>query len=252
MTITFLGTGTSQGVPVIACNCKVCRSADPVNKRLRSSVHIAHKSASVVIDAGPDFRQQILRENIIRLDAVLLTHQHRDHIAGLDDIRSFNFIQQCAMPVYGSQPVIDQLKCEFHYAFEKNYPGVPQFDIHKITAKPINISGINILPIEFMHYKMPIYGFRIEDFTYITDANYISPESFKKIEGTSILVINALHKTRHISHFNLQQALEIVDKLGPKQAYLTHISHNMGLHREVEKELPKNVHLAYDGLKIEI
>ncbi len=252
MIITFLGTGTSQGVPVIACNCKVCRSDDPFNRRLRSSVHIVHNSTSLVIDSGPDFRQQMLRENISRLDAVLLTHQHRDHIAGLDDVRSFNFIQHSAMPVYGSQPVIDQLKLEFHYAFENSYPGVPQFDIHEITEKPLDISGISVLPIEFAHYQMPVYGFRIEDFTYITDANYISPESYKKIKGTNILVINALHKTRHISHFNLQQALEVIDKIHPKQAYLTHISHNMGLHQEVEKELPNHVHLAYDGLKIEI
>ncbi len=252
MIITFLGTGTSQGVPVIACACRVCRSDDPLDKRLRASVHIATETCSLVIDSGPDFRQQMLRENITRLDAVLLTHQHRDHIAGLDDVRSYNFLQRQPMPVYGNNAVLEYLKCEYHYAFENNYPGVPQFDIHEITGTPLTISGTTILPIEVKHHKLPVYGFRVGDFTYITDANYIPPESAKKIKGSRILVINALHRSPHISHFNLMQALEEIKKLKPERAYLTHVSHHMGLHREVEKELPENVHLAYDGLKIEI
>ncbi len=252
MIITFLGTGTSQGVPVIACNCNVCKSEDRLDKRLRASVHIAAGACSLVIDSGPDFRQQMLRESISRLDAVLLTHQHRDHIAGLDDVRSYNFIQRQPMPVYGSRAVLEYLKCEYHYAFENNYPGVPQFDMHEIKGDPLNICGITVLPIEVKHHKLPVYGFRIGGFTYITDANFIPPESVEKIKGTHTLVINALHRSPHISHFNLEQALKEIEKLKPERAYLTHISHHMGLHREVEKELPENVHLAYDGLKIEI
>lgn len=252
MIVTFLGTGTSQGVPVIACRCRVCKSEDALDKRLRTSVHISTPTASLVIDTSPDFRQQMLRENIVRLDAVLFTHPHRDHVAGLDDVRSYNFVQKQAMPLYGSKEVIEYLKCEFHYAFENDYPGVPQFEIHEITGKPMIISGTTVLPFDVMHYKMRVNGFRIDDFTYITDANHIPTETFRKIEGTHTLVINALHKTQHISHFNLKQALEVIAQVNPKKAFLTHISHNMGLHHEVEKELPGNVYLAYDGLQIEV
>ena len=252
MIITFLGTGTSQGVPVIACKCRVCKSRDPLDKRLRTSVHIATGSCSMVIDAGPDFRQQMLRENITRLDAVLITHQHRDHVAGLDDVRSYNFIQHMPMPVYGNKEAMEYLKCEFHYAFENDYPGVPQLDLREIKGDPLNISGIQVLPVEVKHHRMSVFGFRIRDFTYITDANFIPPGSLKKISGTRTLVINALRKEPHISHFNLSQALEVIEDLKPERAYLTHISHRMGLHRDVERELPAHVHLAYDGLKIEV
>ena len=253
MIITFLGTGTSQGVPVIACDCPVCQSIDFRDKRTRTSVHIKTKKASVIIDSGPDFRHQVLRERIPQLDALVFTHEHKDHTAGLDDIRSFNFKQKIDMPIYGRQHVINQLKREFAYIFEElQYPGVPKVDTRIIDSEPFDIHGETLTPIEVFHHKLPVLGFRVQDFTYITDANAIPDQEKPKIEGSKVLVLNALQKEPHISHFNLDQAVEVVADLKPQQAYFTHISHKLGMHRDIEDILPKNVALAYDGLKIEI
>lgn len=250
--VTFLGTGTSQGVPVISCNCKVCKSKNPKDQRLRTSVFVEVNGLNIVIDSGPDFRYQVLRSEIQKLDAILFTHQHRDHLAGLDDVRSFNFKQKKTMPIYGNAMVIDQLRREFHYVFENNYPGIPQLDVHQIDDRPFVIDALEIVPIEVMHHKLPVLGFRIEDFTYITDANSISEKEMEKIKNTKILVLNALQKNAHRSHFTLDEALEVIEKVKPEKAFLTHMSHNMGLHEEASQELPKNVYLAYDCLSFSI
>lgn len=253
MKVTFLGTGTSQGVPVIACDCEVCSSLDFRDKRLRTSIHIENDGLSLVIDSGPDFRQQMLRERINKLDALIFTHEHKDHTAGMDDVRAFNFKQLIDMPVYGHQRVVDQLKQEFAYIFtNKAYPGVPRIKTYIIDNQPFNIGSTTIIPIQVMHYKLPVFGYRIKDFTYITDANYISSEEIEKIKGTRILVMNALQQDDHISHFNLSQAVELIKELNPDQAYLTHISHRMGLHHKINKTLPENISLAFDGLKITV
>lgn len=253
MTVTFLGTGTSQGVPVIGCNCEVCTSLDFRDKRLRTSVHLAVDGLSVVIDSGPDFRQQMLREGIGRLDALIFTHEHKDHTAGMDDVRAFNFKQQADIPVYARKKVLEQLKQEFSYVFvNKGYPGVPQIATNQIDNSPFVIENTLFTPIEVLHYKLPVLGFRIKDFTYITDANYISPEEMEKIKGSKVLVINALQQEDHISHFKLSQALQVIDAIRPERAYLTHISHRMGLHKEVSEMLPNHVMLAYDGMKIKL
>ncbi|WP_291720925.1 MBL fold metallo-hydrolase [Bernardetia sp.] len=258
MKITFLGTGTSQGVPVIACNCEVCNSLDYRDKRLRVSIHIEVENKegeekSFIIDTGADFRQQCLRERITKLDAVLYTHQHKDHTAGMDEVRSFNFVQQKDMPIYARQPVLEQLKREFAYIFaEYKYPGVPSVETHSIENETFEIEGVTITPIDVLHYKLPVFGFRIGDFTYITDVNFISDQELEKVKGTKILVLGALQKEQHISHFTLQEALDVIEKLQPQKAYLTHISHKMGLHKEVSEELPANVEIAYDGLQIKI
>jgi phosphoribosyl 1,2-cyclic phosphate phosphodiesterase len=248
--VTFLGTGTSQGVPVIACECEVCQSPDPQDKRLRTSVFIEVDKHHIIIDTGPDFRYQVLRAGINRLDAILYTHEHRDHIAGLDDVRSFNFKQNMAMPIYGNHLVIEQIKREFHYIFESNYPGIPQLEIHEIHNQRFEVGNLSVLPIQVLHHKLPVFGFRIHDFTYITDANSIPEAEYAKIYGTKILVINALQKDDHLSHFTLSEALEVVERVKPEKAYFTHISHNLGLHKDIAKELPANVMLAYDGLSL--
>jgi phosphoribosyl 1,2-cyclic phosphate phosphodiesterase len=251
--VTFLGTGTSQGVPVIACSCDTCRSIDPRDKRLRSSVLIESEGKSIIIDTGPDFREQMLRENIRNLDAILYTHEHKDHTAGLDDIRSFNYLRQKPMDVYAEPQVIHSLQIEFAYIFaEKKYPGVPQVEIHSIENQSFKIDGIDIIPIRVMHYRLPVLGFRIGDFTYITDANYISKEEKEKIIGTRHLVISGLRRQKHISHFSLEEALRHIAELSPKHAYITHISHQMGKYEDVQKDLPLDVMLAYDGLQIEM
>lgn len=246
-----MGTGTSQGVPVIACDCHVCQSNNLKDKRLRSSILIEYPNATFVVDTGPDFREQMLRTKTKRLDAILITHAHKDHIGGLDDVRAFNYKQRSSIDVYAKSEVQESIKREFSYAFAKNrYPGVPKITLHTIENSPFLINKIQIIPIEVLHYRIHVVGYRFGDFTYITDANYISDEEKKKIMGTKILVINALRKEKHISHFTLNEALEIISEIKPEQAYLTHISHLMGLHLDVEKELPPNVFLAYDGLQI--
>ena len=252
MKVTFLGTGTSQGVPVIGCQCHVCVSEDPKDKRLRSSVLLEIGETTLVIDTGPDFRQQMLRENVAKVDGVLFTHEHRDHIAGLDDIRAYNFILQKPMDVYAEERVFRALNYEFPYIFaEKKYPGVPQVNVNLISTYTFNINGIDIIPIRVMHYRLPVLGFRIGEFAYITDANYISEDEMEKLIGVKYLVINALRKEKHISHYTLEQALNIIRQLSPKRSYLTHLSHQMGLHESVQMELPANVQIAFDGLMIE-
>lgn len=251
MKVTFLGTGTSQGVPVIGCDCVVCSSLDFRDKRLRSSIAVEIQNQVFVIDTGPDFRQQMLREKIQKLDAVLFTHEHKDHTAGLDDIRSYNFLQKKDIPIYGTRKVLQQIQREFAYIFEAvKYPGVPSVQIHEITKNPFNIGDLTITPIQVLHYKLPVLGFRFEDFTYITDAKYIEDEELEKIKGTKVLVLNALQQTHHLSHLTLKEALEWVEKIKPEKAYFTHISHKLGCHHEIEQDLPENVQLAYDGLKI--
>ena len=220
---------------------------------MRSSILIETDQQTIVVDTGPDFRQQMLQNRVKKLDAVLFTHAHKDHTAGMDDIRSFNFLQKMDMPVYGRQDVLDQLKREFSYVFaEKKYPGIPQVTTHPIANEPFTIGAIQITPIEVMHHRLPVLGFRVANFTYITDANYISDASKEKIKGSSVLVLNALQKAPHMSHFTLDQALEVIEELKPKSAYLTHISHRMGKHREVSTGLPDHVKIAFDGLRLTV
>lgn len=252
MKVTFLGSGTSQGVPVIGCTCEVCTSLDFRDKRLRSSIQVEISNQSFVIDTGPDFRQQMLRERVKRIDAILFTHAHRDHTAGLDDVRAYNFMQRMDMPVYGQQQVLDQLRVEYAYAFAKDsYPGIPRLLLELIDEAPFSINGVDILPLPVMHLKLPVLGFRFGNFSYITDANFIPAETFEKLQGTEILILNALQREPHISHFNLREALLMVEKIKPKITYLTHISHKLGTHAAVSKELPAGVMLAYDGLQLE-
>ncbi|MFD3409065.1 MBL fold metallo-hydrolase [Aquirufa sp. HETE-83D] len=247
--VTFLGTGTSQGIPMIACNCSVCTSTDERDKRLRVSIQVEIGGKSFIIDTGPDFRQQVLRAGVKRVDAILYTHEHKDHTAGMDDVRGFNYHQQSTIPLYARAQVIEQLKREFAYAFGENkYPGVPEIDVYEIDGQPFTVQGIDIQPIFVKHYYLDVLGFRFGDFAYVTDANFIAPEEQDKLRNLDVLVINALRKTTHISHFTLAEALDLIAELKPKQAYITHISHQMGLHAEVQKELPSNVSLAYDGL----
>ncbi len=251
MKVTFLGTGTSQGVPVIACDCLTCQSEDSRDKRLRASIHLQVDQLSVVIDTGPDFRQQMLRQNIKQLDAILFTHEHKDHIAGLDDVRAFNFKQNKSMPIFCAAPVEEALKREFHYVFSgSNYPGIPKLTIHSIQNKTFELENISITPIQVMHYKMPVFGFRIGNFAYITDAKTISEEELQKLSGVKTLIVNALHLKEHISHFNLKEALDFIQKINPERAYLTHISHLFGKHEDILKMLPEHVYPSYDGLEI--
>lgn len=253
MKITFLGTGTSQGVPVIGCSCEVCQSLDYRDKRLRSSIHIQVDELSLVVDTGPDFRQQILRERINKLDGVLFTHSHKDHIAGLDDVRAYNYLQQADMPVYGNADVLAQLKTEFYYAFEKKkYPGIPQLKLNEINHDQFSIGTVKILPLPVLHYQLLVLGFRINNFSYITDANQIPESTLALLKGTRTLVLNALQREKHVSHFNLEEALAMAAQIGAEQTYFIHISHKLGRHKIVERELPKSVALAYDGLSIEV
>ncbi len=253
MKVTFLGTGTSQGVPVIGCQCRVCQSTDEKDKRLRASIMVEWGDQVLVVDTGPDFRQQMLRAGTTNIHAILYTHEHRDHIAGLDDVRPINFLKEKPMQVYAEDRVLEALKQMLPYAFKENkYPGVPDIHLNSIKNQEFDINGIHIIPIRVYHYKLPVMGFRIGDFTYITDANYIPEEEKEKIVGTKYLVVNSLRKKKHISHFNLTEALDIVRTFSPRKAYFTHMSHQMGLHKEVNAELPENVMLAYDGLEIDI
>ena len=253
MKITFLGTGTSQGVPVIGCDCKVCKSDDPKDNRLRASILIETNRKTFILDTGPDFRYQMLREHKSDLDAVIYTHEHRDHIAGLDDIRPINFLKQKTIDLYAEERVLDAMKQMMPYAFGDNkYPGVPELNLNTITNHPIDIKGETFIPIRAYHYKLPVLGFRIGDFTYITDANYIPEDEKEKIIGTKYLVINALRQKKHISHFSLNEACEIIREFSPRKAFITHISHQMGLTSEVDNQLPENIQLSYDGLQIEV
>jgi phosphoribosyl 1,2-cyclic phosphate phosphodiesterase len=249
--ITFLGTGTSQGVPVIACNCATCLSGDQHDKRLRTSVLLETDDVTLVIDAGPDFRQQMLREKVTKLDAILLTHEHKDHIAGLDDVRAFNYKSQDAIDIYSEERVQKVLKKEYSYVFsEYQYPGIPKMRLNPVPEHGFEIKKLHILPIRVFHYRLPVYGFRVGDFAYITDANYLPEESKEKLFGVKYLVVNALRKEKHISHFSLREAIDLIREISPKKAYITHISHQMGLHDEVSKELPAGIMLAFDGMSI--
>src|SRR5829696_6448748 len=237
--ITFLVTGTSSGVHIIACSCDVCTSTDSRDKRLRSSILIESATTTMVVDTTPDFRYQMLRIGAKKLDAVLFTHPHKDHVAGLDDVRAFNFFQHKAMPLFGNSMTLDAVMRDFAYAFaDKKYPGVPELELNEITLEPFSIRDIPVIPVEVWHLKMPVYGFRFGDFTYITDANKIDDEEKEKIKGSKTLVINALRQEKHISHYNLNEAVELVKELGIREAYFTHISHQLGRHEAIEKELP--------------
>jgi phosphoribosyl 1,2-cyclic phosphate phosphodiesterase len=250
MKITVLGSGTSQGVPVIACDCTVCKSLDFRDQRLRVSVHIEVDDLSLVIDTGPDFRQQMLRAEIKRLDAAIYTHQHKDHTAGMDDLRTFHFRQEADMPIYARQEVMEQLKKEFAYIFEdkeSKYPGVLNVAAHCIENKPFFIRDTEIIPVEGLHYRLPVFGFRIGDFAYLTDINFFPAKEIEKLKGLKVMILGALQREPHISHFTLSQAIEFARVIRPEITYFTHISHRMGLHTVVSRDLPPYIHLAYDG-----
>lgn len=249
--ITFLGTGTSSGVPMIACPCEVCASADPKDKRLRSSILVESPTTTIVVDTTPDFRYQMLRLGIKRLDAVLFTHSHKDHIAGLDDVRAFNYFQEMPMDVYANELTQAALKREFAYVFsEHKYPGIPDINLKDIGEETFLIGDIPVTPIKVWHLKMPVLGFRFGSFTYITDANKIDDPEKEKIKGSDALVLNALRRNKHISHFNLEEAIDMVKELKIPKAYFTHISHQLGLHAEINKELPAGIELAYDNQQV--
>ncbi len=251
--IQFLGTGTSTGIPMIGCDCSVCTSNDPNDKRLRSSVLVQSPSTTIVIDTTPDFRYQMLRSNTKHLDAVIFTHPHKDHMAGLDDIRAFNFFSKKAMQIYANSFTEQAIKRDYYYAFsDTKYPGVPDLQLNIIDRAPITIGDIPIIPIEVLHHKMPVLGFRMGDFTYITDANKIEDIELEKVKGSSILVLNALRKEKHLSHFTLQEAMAIAEATQVPKVYFTHISHQMGKHAEVNRELPSHIQLAYDGLTLSL
>ncbi len=251
--ITFLGTGTSSGVPMIGCDCEVCTSTNKKDKRLRSSIMVETADTTIVVDTTPDFRYQMLRLNVKKVDAIIFTHPHKDHMAGLDDVRSFNFITKKPMEVYCNYLTEEALRRDFYYAFsDTKYPGVPEINLHTITDKPFTINELLIEPILVWHLKMPVLGFRFGPFTYITDANHIEEEEKEKIRGSKVMVLNALRKAKHISHYNLEEAIAQVQELGVPEAYFTHISHQLGLHDVIESELPPGIHLSYDGLTLEL
>lgn len=253
MRVEFLGTGTSQGVPVIACDCSVCRSDDPRDDRLRCAVLVGVGDVNLLIDAGPDLRQQMLRSNVERLDAVLLTHEHMDHVGGIDELRSFNFHQGRAMDIHANAATQAAVRRMYHYAFaEKKYPGVPELVLKDIPDGPFEVADVPVLPVTVMHYFLPVLGFRIGGFAYVTDAKTIADAELDKLRGADVLVLNALRKEEHVSHLNLDEALALVRELRPKRAYFTHISHLLGRHAGVEAELPEGVGLAYDGLVLEL
>jgi phosphoribosyl 1,2-cyclic phosphate phosphodiesterase len=251
--ITILGSGTSTGVPLIGCDCEVCTSNNPKNKRLRTSIKISSPNTTVVIDTTPDFRYQMLRTSTTHIDAVVFTHPHRDHYAGLDDIRPFNYFSKKSMAIYANELTQIAIKRDFYYAFEKDKDaGLPEMILHTIKKDAFTIGDIPFIPIQVMHREMPVLGFRIGDFTYITDANFIPETEMEKIKGSKVLILNALRKETHPTHYNLEQALTVVASLDIPQVYFTHFSHQIGLHDEVEASLPKGIHLAYDGLQFSI
>ena len=248
-----MGTGTSQGVPIIACDCEVCRSTDPRDKRLRSSVLFETEGYRILVDAGPDFRYQMLRASVKHLDAILLTHNHKDHTGGLDDLRAFNWIEGRAVPIYCEEYVRESLKKEYAYVFAKyKYPGIPEFEMHNIDEKPFFIGPVKVTPIRAYHYKLPVLGFRIGDISYVTDANFIPEEEFEKLKGSKVFIINTVKMGHHISHFSLQEALDVIERVGAPQSYLTHLSHQLPKHIKLLSLLPEGVYPAYDGLSVEV
>ncbi len=251
--LTFLGTGTSQGVPVISCDCWVCTSPDSHDKRLRSSAMVEHGGTRIVIDAGPDFRQQMLRENVKSIDAILLTHEHKDHTAGIDDVRAFNHTMRRPIDIYATERVQAVVRKDFDYAFtEERYPGVPAINLITIDGnRPFRVGGAEVVPIAGMHYQIPVLGFRIGGIAYLTDFNYLPDSEIDKIQGVEVLVINALRRQPHISHFTLDEALQVSDRVRSRYTYFTHISDQMGRYAQIVHELPDNCYFAYDGLVVE-
>ncbi len=250
--LTFLGTGTSQGVPMIGCGCDVCRSRDPRDKRLRSSVLVDYEGLRILVDAGPDFRQQMLRAGITHVDAILLTHNHKDHTGGLDDIRAFNYLEKKASEIYCEKYVEDSLRMEYGYAFaEKKYPGVPEWHVHNINEHPFTIRTVEITPIRGIHYKLPVLGFRFGNIAYCTDMNNIPEEEFCKLHGLDHFIINCVRYDKHISHYSLEEAIEVAQKVGAKHSWLTHLSHQLPTYNELAAELPEGILPAYDGLVLE-
>lgn len=250
--LTFLGTGTSQGVPMIGCGCEVCKSQDPRDKRLRASVLVEHEGLKVLVDAGPDFRYQMLRAGVSSLDAILLTHNHKDHTGGLDDIRAFNYHEKRATQIYCEKYVEESLRKEYSYAFEEiKYPGAPEWDVHIIDENPFTIKGVEITPIRGRHFKLPVLGYRFGNIAYCTDMNHIPEEEYSKLQGLDHFIINCVRRGRHISHYSLEQAIEVAEKVGAKHSWLTHLSHQLPCHEELTKELPEGILPAFDGLVIE-
>ena len=250
--LTFLGTGTSQGVPMIGCGCEVCKSTDPRDKRLRASVLVKHEGLRILVDAGPDFRQQMLRENVSHLDAILLTHNHKDHTGGLDDIRAFNYLEKKATQIYCEKYVEDSLRKEYSYAFEeKKYPGAPEWDVHIIDHKPFTVNGVEIIPIRGRHFKLPVLGYRFGNIAYCTDMNHIPDEEYEKLQNLDHFIINCVRKGRHISHYSLEQAIEVAQKVGAKHSWLTHLSHQLPCYEDLKKELPEGILPAFDGLVLD-
>lgn len=253
MKVTFLGTGTSQGIPVIACQCNVCKSEDPRDKRLRTALMVEEGNDRIVVDTGPDFRQQMLTHDVRDISAVLITHEHNDHIAGLDDLRSFNFAMRKSVPIWAEKRVLNVITNQFPYVFAENkYPGVPDLRLHEIEGKPFQIGSLKIEPIRLMHYKLPVFGFRIGKLAFLTDVSYIPDEEWEKLADLDLLIIDTLRIKPHISHFNLEQALSVIEKLKPKQAYLVHMSHLLGKHTDIMKMLPENVWPAWDGIQLSV
>ncbi len=255
MRLTFLGTGTSQGVPVIACGCAVCQSQDKRDRHLRTSALVeTDEGKNILIDIGPDFREQMLREKVSHLDSILITHAHRDHVGGLDDIRSFNYVQHCKMEIFCNHEARTAIERDYHYIFAYHeFPGLPEANLHEVSGdEPFEAAGVEVMPVKAMHKDLPILGYRIGKLGYITDANHIEPRELDKLRGVDVLVINALRKAKHFSHFCLEEALEVIKEVGPNRAYITHVSHEMGLYAEVNGELPEGVQIACDGEKVTI
>ncbi len=250
--LTFLGTGTSQGVPMIGCDCEVCHSSDPRDKRLRASVLVEYEGLTILVDAGPDFRQQMLRAGVSHLDAILLTHNHKDHTGGLDDVRAFNYLEQRASEIYCEKYVEDSLRLEYSYAFaEKKYPGAPEMRVHLIDNEPFEINGVEIVPIRGMHYMLPVLGYRFGDIAYCTDMNFIPEEEFAKLQDLDHFIINCVRYGKHISHYSLEQAVAVAQRVGARHSWLTHLSHQLPRYRTLAPELPSNILPAYDGLVLE-
>lgn len=250
MKITFLGTGTSQGIPVITCECDVCTSVNEKDNRLRCSLWVEVEGQSIIIDAGPDFRQQMLRAKVPDIDAILITHEHKDHIAGLDDVRAYNFKHKKSINIHSTKRVQEALRREYAYVFSENkYPGLPKMELVDLDGD-FEVNGVAIVPIEYLHYLLPVTGFRIKDMVYLTDIKTIEDSELQKLKGCKTLIVSALRKTEHLSHLSLPEALALIKKIGPDQAYLTHLSHKMGCHDEVSKELPANVTIAHDGMEL--
>ncbi len=253
MRVRLLGTGTSQGIPIIGCHCPVCTSTDERDHRLRTSALVEVDGVNILIDAGPDLRQQLLRCGVTRLDALLLTHEHKDHTGGIDDVRPINFLMKTPLNIYGQPRVMKAIRNDYSYAFGPDqYPGVPQLVLNPLQPEPFEVKGVEVIPVKVRHMTLPIFGYRIRNFGYVTDASFISETEKKKLKGVKVLVINALRRELHYSHFNLEQALAIIDEIKPERAYLTHVSHRLGKYVDVSQELPQNVFLGIDNQVIEV